>query len=146
MSLSEFCYPMMQAWDWWHLYQHQDIQVQIGGSDQFGNILAGMDAVNYVRRNHHEPQYRDNEEQLKSLHRRPMGFTVPLLTNAAGQKFGKSAGNAISLDKELTSPFDLYQVGRSLYFAKVYGSVDRVPVFLANCRCRCLPTPQTFHF
>ena len=133
MSLSEFCYPMMQAWDWWHLYRNQDIQVQIGGSDQFGNILAGMDAVNYVRRNHHDPQLRDNEEQLRSLHRKPMGFTVPLLTNSAGQKFGKSAGNAISLDKDLTTPFDLYQVGRSLYFRKGSCDVNRVPVFSADC-------------
>ena len=110
MSLAEFCYPMMQAWDWWHMYSTKDVQVQIGGSDQFGNILTGADAVNYVRKTHPDPQYRNNDEQIRSLIRRPMGFTVPLLTNATGEKLGKSAGNAISLDKDLTSPFDLYQV------------------------------------
>lgn len=110
MSLSEFCYPMMQAWDWWHLYENQDVQVQIGGSDQFGNILAGMDALNYVRRNHRNRRFKETDEQLQSLHRKPIGFTVPLLTNSAGKKFGKSTGNPISLDKELTTPFDFYQV------------------------------------
>ena len=113
MSFSEFTYPLLQSWDWWYMYCTKDIQVQVGGSDQFGNILAGIDAINYVRHNHYDPEIRQDENKLKereSFLKRPMGFTVPLLTTSSGAKFGKSEGNAIWLDREMTSVFDLYQV------------------------------------
>jgi tyrosyl-tRNA synthetase len=133
MSFSEFCYPVMQAWDWWHLYKG-GTQVQIGGADQFGNILAGAEAVKYMAKNDPEwllhqrgqplnsfvtgnkndPGWLKQQEAAREKNRPasldPMGFTVPLLTTAAGEKFSKSAGNAIWLDKEMTSSFDLYQV------------------------------------
>lgn len=98
---------MMQAWDWWHLYNNYNVRLQVGGSDQFGNILAGADGVNHMRKHHdgHQPSNTMND-----LFEAPLGFTVPLLTTSSGQKFGKSAGNAIWLDAELTSPFDLYKV------------------------------------
>ena len=99
MSLSEFLYPQFQAWDWWHMYKHHGIQVQIGGSDQYGNIVAGMDAIKCITQNTHGTL---NDELA------PMGLTVPLLTTTSGEKFGKSAGNAIWLDGNLTSPFELY--------------------------------------
>lgn len=87
-------------------FQLNGIQLQIGGSDQYGNIMAGIDAVNHIRKNHYDPDVRrDTAGPLK----RPMGFTVPLLTTSSGEKFGKSAGNAVWLDKDMTSPFDLYQ-------------------------------------
>lgn len=114
MSLSEFCYPLIQAWDWWRLYESNGIQLQIGGSDQYGNILTGIEGVNNIRKNHPDP------EQVKELMKddmEPWGFTVPLLTTAAGEKFGKSAGNAIWVDKEMLGSFELYQV-RSLEFLK----------------------------
>ncbi|KAL9127599.1 MAG: hypothetical protein Q9217_003557 [Psora testacea] len=113
MSMAEFFYPMVQAWDWWHMYETKDIQVQIGGSDQFGNILAGVDAINYIRKTRYNQELRQDEKEMKERERllkTPMGFTAPLLTTASGEKFGKSAGNAIWLDQEMTSPFDLYQV------------------------------------
>jgi tyrosyl-tRNA synthetase len=110
MSFSEFTYPILQAWDWWHMYNTKGIQMQIGGADQFGNIVAGIDAVKYIAKTHPNPDVRHEEEDPKMV---PFGFTVPLLTTAAGQKFGKTAGNAIWLDKEMTSCFDLYQVGIS---------------------------------
>ncbi|KAL9611885.1 MAG: hypothetical protein Q9167_003499 [Letrouitia subvulpina] len=109
LSFSEFTYPLLQGYDWWHMYSHfqlNGVQVQIGGSDQYGNIMAGIDVVNCIRRNHHEPKFRQETDEFLD---RPMGFTVPLLTTAAGEKFGKTAGNAIWLDKEMTSAFDLYQ-------------------------------------
>ncbi|KAL8996930.1 MAG: hypothetical protein Q9169_003689 [Polycauliona sp. 2 TL-2023] len=109
LSFSEFSYPVLQAYDWWNMYQFHPlngIQLQIGGSDQYGNIMAGIEAVNYIRKNHYAPEYRqETDDSLK----RPMGFTTPLLTTSSGEKFGKSAGNAIWLDKDMTSPFDLYQ-------------------------------------
>ena len=113
MSMAEFFYPVLQAWDWWHLYSTEGIQLQIGGADQFGNILAGADAINYVRKTKYDASFEQEsarEAEVLSLRRTPVGFTVPLLTTASGEKFGKSAGNAIWLDGEMTSAFDLYQV------------------------------------
>jgi len=112
MSFAEFTYPLLQSWDWWYMYDTKDIQVQVGGADQFGNILAGVEAINHIR---HRPPPRDGrtpptEGKEDALLTQPIGFTVPLLTTASGEKFGKSAGNAIWLDKEMTSPFELYQV------------------------------------
>ncbi|KAL8714532.1 MAG: hypothetical protein Q9220_001480 [cf. Caloplaca sp. 1 TL-2023] len=109
LSFAEFSYPILQGYDWWHMYhtyQLNGIQLQIGGSDQYGNIMAGIEAVNHIRRNHPDPVVRQEKDQFLD---RPMGFTVPLLTTSSGEKFGKSAGNAIWLDKDMTSPFDLYQ-------------------------------------
>ena len=113
MSVAEFLYPIIQAWDFWHLYSKKGVQIQIGGSDQFGNILAGIDAINFIRTNNNPVTIRGNDSQIpaeEEPHKQPMGFTVPLLTTASGAKFGKTAGNAIWLDPDLTSPFDLYQV------------------------------------
>ena len=107
ISFSEFTYPLLQAWDWWHMYNSKGIQLQIGGSDQFGNIIAGMDAINYIRKSHYDPDIRQ-EKEVPFV--KPMGFTVPLLTTSSGEKFGKSAGNAVWLDKDMTSTFELYQV------------------------------------
>jgi tyrosyl-tRNA synthetase len=70
--------------------------------------VAGINAVNYIRKNHPDPDVRhENDDPLM----KPVGFTVPLLTTSSGEKFGKSEGNAIYLDKELTPVFDQYQVG-----------------------------------
>jgi tyrosyl-tRNA synthetase len=107
MSFAEFTYPVMQAWDWWHMYQSIGVQLQIGGNDQYGNITAGMDAVKYIKANHSDPDERvGSDDRLMAT----FGITTPLLTTSSGEKFGKSAGNAIWLDKEMTSVFDLYQV------------------------------------
>ncbi|KAG9748995.1 tyrosyl-tRNA synthetase, partial [Aureobasidium melanogenum] len=100
MSYAEFTYPLLQAYDWWHLYQ-SGVQVQIGGSDQYGNIVAGIDLIKHLTP---RPSTSSETKQLSG----PFGLTVPLLTTAAGAKFGKSAGNAIWLDKTMTSPFELY--------------------------------------
>jgi tyrosyl-tRNA synthetase len=116
MSFAEFSYPLIQGWDWWELYQ-KGTQVQIGGADQFGNILAGADAVKATAKHDYDWNARLDQD-LRSAQERakvevtedPMGFTVPLLTTASGEKFGKSAGNAVWLDAGLTSVFELYQV------------------------------------
>jgi tyrosyl-tRNA synthetase len=105
MSLAEFCYPVLQAWDWWHMYQSIGVQVQIGGADQFGNIITGIEGVKYVAKSHPHHDVRVPEEEQNW---EPMGFTTPLMTTSSGEKFGKSAGNAIWLNGEMTSPFDLY--------------------------------------
>ncbi|KAI6714139.1 hypothetical protein JHW43_003360 [Diplocarpon mali] len=104
MSYAEFSYPLMQAWDWWYMFHTKGIHMQIGGSDQYGNITAGIDAIKYITSHHPDPIVRKEARDIGE----PMGFTVPLLTTASGQKFGKSAGNAIWLDLEEMSSYDLY--------------------------------------
>jgi tyrosyl-tRNA synthetase len=100
MSYAEFTYPLLQAYDWWHLYQ-SGVQIQIGGSDQYGNIIAGIDLIKHLTP---RPSTSSTTKNLSG----PFGLTVPLLTTATGAKFGKSAGNAVWLDKNMTSPFELY--------------------------------------
>ncbi|APA08814.1 hypothetical protein SS1G_02608 [Sclerotinia sclerotiorum 1980 UF-70] len=104
MSYAEFTYPLLQSWDWWHMYNTKGITMQIGGSDQYGNITAGVDAVKYILANHPDPTIKEQHEKATP----PFGFTVPLLTTSSGAKFGKSAGNALWLDKDMMSSFDLY--------------------------------------
>src|SRR5579859_2063150 len=91
ISFAEFSYMLLQAADYLHLHEHQGCNVQAGGSDQWGNITAGIDLI---RRVHGD-----------SVH----GLTYPLLTKADGAKFGKSEGGAIWLDPNLTSPYEMYQ-------------------------------------
>ncbi|KAL4804301.1 hypothetical protein BDV18DRAFT_142915 [Aspergillus unguis] len=105
MSFGEFSYPLLQAWDWWMLFKH-GCQVQVGGSDQYGNILFGMDAVKTISKN---TVMQEDKNPLDSDLDKPYGITTPLLTTPSGEKFGKSAGNAIYLDKDMTSTFELYQ-------------------------------------
>lgn len=105
MSFTEFCYPIMQAWDWWHLYQ-KGVMIQVGGSDQSGNIQFGIDTIKQVLKT--SPiETKPGEDPDLSM---PFGLTVPLLTTSTGEKIGKSAGNSIWLDKDMTSTYDLYQV------------------------------------
>ncbi|KAK0631717.1 hypothetical protein B0T14DRAFT_559474 [Immersiella caudata] len=105
VSFAEFSYPIMQGWDWWTLLRQRGVQMQIGGSDQFGNIVAGIDVVKAARANEKDPSvHLPADGKLDD----PVGFTVPLLTDSSGVKFGKSAGNAIWLDEYKTSVFDLY--------------------------------------
>ncbi|KAI0204408.1 tRNA synthetase class I [Astrocystis sublimbata] len=105
ISLAEFVYPMMQAWDWWKMFSGpKGVCMQIGGSDQYGNIVAGIDAVKLLRDTDTDVQRKIPADLLNT----PVGFTVPLLTDSAGNKFGKSAGNAMWLDPFQTSSFDLY--------------------------------------
>ncbi|QPC75225.1 hypothetical protein HYE68_005977 [Fusarium pseudograminearum] len=104
MSLGEFMYPLLQGWDFWHMYNKLGIQMQIGGSDQYGNITAGIDALKTIRETEEAPHLK----KPSTWDHEPVGFTVPLLTDASGAKFGKSAGNAVWLDEFKTTPFDLY--------------------------------------
>jgi len=105
VSFAEFSYPIMQGWDWWMLFQQRKVQMQIGGSDQYGNIITGIEIVKAARDSEPDPAKRLPANDFLDD---PVGFTVPLLTDSAGNKFGKSAGNAIWLDPFMTPPYDLY--------------------------------------
>ncbi|KAF3251862.1 tyrosyl-tRNA synthetase [Orbilia oligospora] len=109
LSFSEFSYQLIQAMDYWHLFSNLGVRLQIGGSDQWGNITAGCDLINRMV---NEAAWIDEQPTpalIKNM-AKPYGLTVPLLTTSSGEKFSKStgAGNIwISADK--TPPFSLYQ-------------------------------------
>jgi len=91
MSFTEFCYQILQGYDFLHLYKTHGCTMQIGGSDQWGNITAGTELVRRV------------------LGKEVFGMTFPLVCDSTGKKFGKSEGNAIFLDARKTSVYDFYQ-------------------------------------
>lgn len=133
MSFAEFAYPILQGWDWWTMFRN-GVQVQVGGSDQYGNILFGMDAVKAISKNTVMEQQQD---PLENDLDKPIGFTTPLLTAPSGEKFGKSAGNAIWLDKDMTSTFELYQVRacvshHSILSLQSRSSLSEPPMTLLN--------------
>ncbi|RYI22050.1 tyrosine--tRNA ligase [Dermacoccus sp. 147Ba] len=118
ISYTEFSYQILQALDYLHLYREYGCTLQTGGSDQWGNLTAGADLIRSV--------------EGKSVH----VLTSPLLTDASGQKYGKSEGNAIWLDATMTSPYAFYQ-----YFLNVEDSevikllkfmTDRTPEEIAE--------------
>ena len=113
MSFAEFSYPLLQAWDFWELYWSENVQIQIGGSDQFGNIVTGIDAIRHMTKITPDEDIRRRTSEEAALFE-PFGLTTPLLTTSSGAKFGKSAGNAVWLKKSMTSVFDLYGVSLSL--------------------------------
>ncbi|WP_379965384.1 tyrosine--tRNA ligase [Ectobacillus sp. sgz5001026] len=92
ISFTEFSYMILQSYDFLNLYQTYGCKLQVGGSDQWGNITAGLELI------------RKSEENAKAY-----GLTVPLVTKADGTKFGKTEGGAIWLDAAKTSPYEFYQ-------------------------------------
>ena len=91
ISFTEFSYQLLQAYDFFYLNSKYDVELQMGGADQWGNITTGIELV--------------RRKTGKTVH----GLTIPLLTKADGTKFGKSEGNNVWLDPNLTSPYDFYQ-------------------------------------
>ena len=96
IGFNEFTYQILQAYDFWHLYKDENVNMQVGGNDQWGNITAGIDLISRLRKFH------DKKHEA-------YGLTVPLLTTSSGEKFGKSAGNAVFIDSNLTTPYQMYQ-------------------------------------
>ncbi|MEL6182698.1 MAG: tyrosine--tRNA ligase [Myxococcota bacterium] len=94
ISYTEFSYMLIQAYDFLHLFEHHGCSLQVGGSDQWGNITAGTDLI---RRKLGKPAF---------------GLTFPLLTTSSGQKLGKTEKGAVWLDAERTSPYEFYQYWR----------------------------------
>ncbi|MBF1325161.1 MAG: tyrosine--tRNA ligase, partial [Megasphaera micronuciformis] len=93
ISFTEFSYQILQSVDFHHLLKERDVQIQIGGADQWGNITAGIDMIH----------------KLEGAEQEAYGLTIPLMLKSDGTKFGKTAGGAIWLDPEKTSPFEFYQ-------------------------------------
>ncbi len=91
ITFTEFSYMTLQALDFWHLYTTRGVTFQVAGQDQWGNITAGIDLI--------------RKKEGKTAY----GFTMPLLTKSDGTKFGKTNGKAIWLDRNKTTPFEMYQ-------------------------------------
>ena len=94
ISFTEFSYQLLQAYDFWYLFQHYNCNFQMGGSDQWGNILSGIELIR-----------KKNPSQKHKAH----GITYPLLTTSNGEKFGKSIEGAVTIDSNETIPYKLYQ-------------------------------------
>ena len=108
ISYTEFSYQILQGYDFLELLRRHNCTLQLGGSDQWGNLTSGSDLIHKV--------------EGKSVHL----MATPLITNSDGKKFGKSEGNAVWLDAELTSPYAFYQFWLNVEDADV---VDRLKVF-----------------
>jgi tyrosyl-tRNA synthetase len=91
LSFIEFNYQLLQAYDFWYLFKHHNCLIQMGGSDQWGNIVAGIDLI---RRLEGKQAY---------------GITFPLIMTADGKKMGKTEKGAVWLDPQRTSPYEYYQ-------------------------------------
>lgn len=91
ISYTEFSYMLLQAFDFLHLYQSKKVKLQIGGSDQWGNITAGLELIR------------------RRLGEQAFALSFPLITDSQGKKFGKSAGNAMWLDPSMVSPYKFHQ-------------------------------------
>ncbi len=91
ITFAEFAYTLLQGYDFLHLYETKNCIMQVEGSDQWGNITTGVELIS------------------KKLGKNAYAFTMPLILDANGEKFGKSAGNALWLDENKTSSYELYQ-------------------------------------
>jgi tyrosyl-tRNA synthetase len=116
ISYTEFSYQVLQSMDYLELYRRHNCKLQIGGSDQWGNITAGLDLIRRV--------------ESVSAH----ALTVPLLTKADGTKFGKTAGGSVWLDPEMTSPYAFFQYWLNsddkdvINFLKVFSFKSRAEI------------------
>lgn len=113
ISYTEFSYQLLQGYDYLHLYREYGCTLQTGGSDQWGNLTAGVDLI--------------HKTEGASVHL----LTTPLLTDAAGNKFGKSEGNAVWLSADMFSPYAFYQYFLNIEDASV---IQMVKVFTDRTR------------
>jgi tyrosyl-tRNA synthetase len=112
LTFLEFNYMLLQAYDFMHLKKHHNCSVQLGGSDQWGNIVMGAELIR------------------KKLSQPAFGLTTPLLTTSSGAKMGKSANGAIWINEEMLSPYEYFQYWRNtedldvIKFSKLYAEFN----------------------
>ena len=114
LSFAEFTYTLLQGYDFWHLFKHHGVNLQIGGSDQWGNLVSGVELI----------RKKENTEVY--------AMTAPLLINkSTGRKFGKSEGGAVWLDETKTSVYKFYQFRlnvddeSAIEYMKIFTMLDR---------------------
>ena len=117
LSFAEFTYTLLQGYDFWHLFNQYGVNLQIGGSDQWGNLLSGVDLI----------RKKENTEVY--------AMTAPLLiSKSTGRKFGKSEGGAVWLDENKTSVYKFYQFWlnvedeSAIEYMKIFTMLDRDPI------------------
>ncbi|WP_064644361.1 tyrosine--tRNA ligase [Orientia tsutsugamushi] len=114
LSFLEFNYMLLQAYDFYYLNKYYNCNLQIGGSDQWGNITMGVDLVKKLSNNE------------------VFGLTTPLITNSSGEKMGKTVNGAVWLNEDMCSPYNYFQYWRNIEdndvirFAKLYGEFSEV--------------------
>lgn len=108
LSFLEFNYMVMQSYDFYHLYKEYGCNIQLGGNDQWSNLLGGTELIR------------------RKLGKDAHAMTIPLLTKADGTKMGKTAGGAVWLDPNKTSPFDFYQYWRNVDDADVINFIKKL--------------------
>ena len=108
LSFLEFNYMVMQSYDFYHLYKEYGCNIQLGGNDQWSNLLGGTELIR------------------RKLGKHAHAMTIPLLTKADGTKMGKTAGGAVWLDPNKTSPFDFYQYWRNVDDADVINFIKKL--------------------
>lgn len=113
LSFTEFTYQLIQGYDFYHLWKHQGCSIQLGGSDQWGNIVTGTELI----------RKKEGGEAY--------ALTVPLITKADGSKFGKTEGGSVWLDPEKTSPYAFYQFWLNVSdtdaskYIRIFSTLDR---------------------
>lgn len=129
ISYTEFSYMILQAYDFAHLHNSLGVTLQIGGSDQWGNITSGLDLIRKLRGQDEEAALKAEREHLG-----PFGLTTPLVTKADGGKFGKSESGAIWCTSDRTSPYAMYQFWLNtadadvLRFLKTFTFLDQARI------------------
>ena len=98
ISFTEFSYQLLQGYDFFHLYKHHNVRLQMGGSDQWGNITTGTELIRRM-------ESGDDENAAEKAY----ALTTPLVTKEDGTKFGKSESGNVWLDADMTSPYEFYQ-------------------------------------
>lgn len=101
ISFTEFSYQLLQGYDFYYLYKHKQVRLQMGGSDQWGNITTGTELIRRKEGGAEDPSETD--------YARAFALTTPLITKSDGTKFGKSEGGNVWLDPSMTSPYQFYQ-------------------------------------
>lgn len=121
LSFTEMSYQLLQAYDFAHLHRTRDVQVQIGGSDQWGNICAGIDYISRISSSSSPPTSASPPSTSSVSTSSAWGITLPLMLGPDGNKLGKSsASGTVWLDPSRTSPYDFYQ-----YFVRTPDSMLR---------------------
>lgn len=118
ISFTEFSYMIIQSIDFYNLYKRENCRIQLGGSDQWGNITSGVELIRRIT--------GDTET---------VGITMPLITKSDGTKFGKSAGGALWLDADKTSPYAIYQYFLNsadadvIHYLKVFTFLNKEEIY-----------------
>ncbi|MGD0089633.1 MAG: tyrosine--tRNA ligase [Planctomycetota bacterium] len=137
LSYTEFSYMLLQAYDFFHLFRTCGCRLQIGGSDQYGNITAGIELIR---------RKRPEDEPLENW--AAFGLVTPLITDASGEKIGKTTKGALWLDPKRTSPYDFYQYwinvgdGDALKYLRFFTELPQQEILALEAQQQAAPAQR----